>query len=215
MNIIFQNESFVVIDKQAGYLSVPSRFPDQDRRLVAGLELEKVMGRQVFPVHRLDCEVSGILIFALSPEAHKDANRIFEKHQVQKTYQAITNIAVGVPVPDRDKEFIWKAKVLRGKKRSFESPHGKTSITEAIFKGVHQDSQTYRWLLKPITGRSHQLRFDLSRKGFPILGDTLYGGQDIGNSEKIFLRACQIDFSELDFCQKWQLPTSISVQGFF
>jgi tRNA pseudouridine32 synthase/23S rRNA pseudouridine746 synthase len=64
MKIHFQNEAFVILDKDSGVLSVPSRFPDRDERLVAGLELEKLLSKQVFPVHRLDCEVSGILLFA-------------------------------------------------------------------------------------------------------------------------------------------------------
>lgn len=215
MKIIFQNEFFVMIDKNSGYLSVPSRFPDRDQRLVAGIELEKQLGQKVFPVHRLDCEVSGILMFALQAEAHKEANSIFEKHQVQKTYQALTSAQAGIQIPEIGKMFTWKAKVLRGKKRSYESPHGKLSVTEAIFQGLHNEKGQYRWTLKPITGRSHQLRFDLSRHGFPIIGDVLYGGNDIGKPEEIQLRACEIEFSNDDFCEKWKLPKQLKVVGLF
>lgn len=214
MSIVFQNDSFVIIDKESGHLSVPSRFPEQDRRLVCGLELSKQLDRQVFPVHRLDCEVSGILLFALNAQAHSEANQIFEKHQVQKTYQALTSLKGGI-LPTPFEVLTWKAKVLRGKKRSYESPHGKISITEAQFLGPHDSPQSYRWSLKPITGRAHQLRFDLSRKGFPILGDELYGGQSIDQEDKIFLRARELHFSEASFCQKWKLPQKVSVEGLF
>lgn len=212
LKIIFQNDAFILLDKPSGYLSVPGRFPEKDSRLVVGIELEKEMNRQIFPVHRLDCEVSGLMLFALTAEAHRDANQIFEKHQVQKTYQALTTALKGQALPNAGDQFTWKARVLRGKKRSFESPHGKSSITEALY---HGQKEYLQWSLKPITGRSHQLRFDLSRHGFPIVGDVLYGGEAVANEEMIFLRACHLQFSNPDFCKKWKLPEEFSVEGYF
>lgn len=224
LKIVFQNDFFALVDKPSGYLSVPSRFPDQDKRLVVGVELEKKLDRQIFPVHRLDCEVSGLLLFALTPEAHREANQIFEKHQVQKTYQALATkilatrstdekMKVRVVNPEIGEVFTWKTKVLRGKKRSYESPHGKSSITEAEYRGVKD--QRHCWSLKPITGRAHQLRFDLARHGFPILGDVLYGGEVIKEEEMIFLRACHIQFSKKEFCQRFKMPEEFSIQGYF
>lgn len=223
MKILFQNDFFVLLDKPSGYLSVPSRFPDQDKRLVVGVELQKQLDRQIFPVHRLDCEVSGIMLMALTPEAHRDANQVFEKHQVQKTYQALTtkmvpSIELESKVKYREihvqmgEILTWKTKVLRGKKRSFESPHGKLSVTEAQYQGF---TKYHQWSLKPITGRAHQLRFDLSRHGFPILGDVLYGGEEIEEKERIYLRACHLQFSQKDFCQKFKIPEQFSVPGYF
>ena len=214
MKIHFQNDFFVVLDKQAGDLSVPSRFPDQDKRLVVGVELEKQLKRQIFPVHRLDCEVSGILLFALTPESHREANQIFEKHQVQKTYQALTTKIRG-EIPAVGSEFTWKAHVLRGKKRSYESPVGKLSHTQAIYQGEHSDPASHRWSLKPITGRAHQLRFDLARHGFPILGDVLYGGEAIASPDMIYLRAHHLQFLNAEFYQRWKLPEHFSLPSFF
>jgi tRNA pseudouridine32 synthase/23S rRNA pseudouridine746 synthase len=150
----------------------------------------------------------------LNSQAHREANQIFEKHQVQKTYQALTTWKQG-EIPAPGSEYTWKARVLRGKKRSFESPHGKVSVTEAQFVGAGASQDQYHWKLRPVTGRSHQLRFDLARHGFPILGDVLYGGDVISEPEKIYLRAYRLEFLETDFYRRWDLPQEIQLEGLF
>lgn len=215
MNLIFQNKDFVAIDKFSGHLSVPGRFPDKDPRPVVGRDLESFLKQTIYPIHRLDCEVSGLILFALTAEAHREASQVFEKHQLQKTYQAITTKVTTDPLPTAGQKFTWKAQVQRGKKRSFISPHGKLSITEAEFVGPGIQEKTFHWNLKPITGRSHQLRFDLFRKGYPILGDVLYSGEKIREENKIFLRAIKIEFFQSEFVKKWNLPQQIEVKNLF
>jgi tRNA pseudouridine32 synthase/23S rRNA pseudouridine746 synthase len=205
MKIVFQNENFVIIDKPAEVLSVPGRFKEDDRP-VAGLLLQEQIGQRIFPVHRLDFEVSGILVFALNPQAHTNANKWFENKGVTKIYQAYTE-----GVPPKDQIFEWKSILLRGKKRVFESPHGKSSLTHAEF--VSSDDIGLAWILKPITGRSHQLRYECSKHGFPIVGDTLYGSQKSWRDKGIALRAQVIQFP-LE-AAKFGLPESLSVTGLF
>jgi tRNA pseudouridine32 synthase/23S rRNA pseudouridine746 synthase len=205
MKIIFQNENFIVIDKPAEVLSVPARFKEDDRP-VAGLLLQEELGQQVFPVHRLDFEVSGILVFALAAQAHTVANKWFENKQIQKIYQAYTE---GEP-PSKN-QFEWKSILLRGKKRAFESPHGKNSLTKAEF--LKSDSKGLAWNLEPVTGRSHQLRYECAKHGFPILGDKLYGSQKPWTDVGIALRASSIFFP--GEAVKFGLPESIVLPGLF
>lgn len=208
MKILFQNENFVALEKPSGWLTTPARFGDQDPRPVLGLELQKLLGQQIFPVHRLDFEVSGLVLFALNAKAHSEANSLFEAKKVQKTYQALTENK-NPYAPQIGDTVEWKSRILRGKKRAFESPHGKPSLTVAQFVGPGETG--LRWILKPVTGRSHQLRFDLSRHGYPILGDVLYGAVSRSENE-ICLRSLSLQFNDQDFCRKWKLPETLQLK---
>jgi len=191
----FENENFVLAMKPSGYLSVPSRFGDKDSRPVLGKKLEAQLGLRLFPVHRLDFEVSGLILFAKNASAHRAANQWFEQKKVRKVYQALTT---GMP-PELGKKFEWKSKILRGKKRAYESPVGKPSLTLAEYQGQVRGldgNQYLLWSLEPVTGRGHQLRFDLARHGFPIVGDVLYGSPICLNNERIQLCAVRAFFPE-------------------
>jgi 23S rRNA-/tRNA-specific pseudouridylate synthase len=212
MKIVFENEFFVAVDKEAGSLTTPARFGDKDPRPVLGLELQKSLGRQIYPVHRLDFEVSGIVLYALSASAHSQANSQFEGKSVLKTYQALSENKNPV-TPEPGAQLEWKSRILRGKKRAFESPHGKPSLTLARFVG--EGPAGLCWELKPVTGRSHQLRFDLSRHGYPIVGDVLYGAQAGLSKDRIELRSMLIEFQDAEFLRRWKLPVRLEVPGLF
>jgi tRNA pseudouridine32 synthase / 23S rRNA pseudouridine746 synthase len=218
MKILFQNDFFVAVDKPSGWLTTPARFGDKDPRPVLGLELQKELKLQIFPVHRLDFEVSGLVLYALNAKAHSQANTLFESKQVQKTYQALTENK-NPTAPDTGREFEWKSRILRGKKRAFESPHGKPSLTRATClgtRGLGGFGAGLGWELRPLTGRSHQLRFDLFRHGFSIKGDVLYGAQDpVRHQNEIALRSIRIQFQDQTFCQRWKLPDAFRTSDLF
>ncbi|GIL18575.1 MAG: ribosomal large subunit pseudouridine synthase A [Oligoflexia bacterium] len=209
MKILFQNDQVVIVDKPANWLSVPSRFQNEDGRPVVGKWLEKELKSKIFPTHRLDFEVSGIIVFAKTAEAHRLLNQAFENRKIKKTYEALTT----GELPEQ-KKFEWKAKVLRGKRRAYESPVGKPSLTlaECMGKEQAQEGKFLRWRLHPVTGRAHQLRFDLSRHGYPILGDELYGSKEKWK-EGIALRAIEIHFEDEKSRKQCGLPEKLSVQG--
>lgn len=219
LHIIFQNEHFVVVDKPAGVLTTPPRF--QDGRPILGRMLEKELGTQIFPVHRLDFEVSGLVLYALNARAHSEANTEFENRRVQKTYQAISEFGAKGQAVTKSMSVTdlkmgdwmdWKCKVLKGKKRTFESPHGQSSWTKA--KCEKREGDLLHWTLMPITGRSHQLRFDLARHGFPIVGDVLYGAKPAKENE-ISLRSLSLEFQDQSFIKKFSLPSRFSVESLF
>jgi tRNA pseudouridine32 synthase / 23S rRNA pseudouridine746 synthase len=218
LNIVFQNEFFAAVEKPSGWLTTPARFGDKDPRPVLGLELQKELGTQIFPVHRLDFEVSGLVLYALDAKAHSQANTQFEGKQVQKTYQALSENK-NPSAPAAGEEFEWKARILRGKKRAFESPHGKPSLTKSKCLGPFQLAgfgEGLGWELYPVTGRSHQLRFDLFRHGFPIKGDTLYGAVEASSvAESIALRSMEIRFLDAEFYRRWKLPQQLTVAPLF
>ena len=209
-NIVFQNNFFIALDKPHNYLTTPSRMGEADLRPCLGLELQALLGQQIFPVHRLDFEVSGLTLFALQPRAHALANGWFEKRLVVKTYQAITEGTV----PKGPFPMIWKNKLVRGKKRSFEAPHGQLATTEA-FLARGSTTNTLKWQLHPLTGKPHQLRVHLSMNGFPIWGDKLYGSQVENPSTGIALRSVQLNFKNCHEREEFELGEEIVVPPLF
>lgn len=223
IQIVFENSHFVICDKPAGVLSTPSRMGAEDERNCLGIALQKQLGVQIYPVHRLDFEVSGLVMYAKSADAHRKSNAWFEHKTVSKTYRALTTPQDFSHIPDNVKnsrqkfavsegqQFEWKSRILRGKRRAYESPEGKDSLTLAQYLGVN-DKGYLQWDLQPVTGRSHQLRFDLSRHGFPIVGDTLYGSKVVWtDKDAIALRAFKIDFTKAPGAQELQLPPVIQL----
>lgn len=224
IQIVFENQHFVICDKPSGVLSTPSRFEETDSRACLGTELQANLNVQIYPVHRLDFEVSGLVMYAKSAEAHRIANAWFENKQIQKTYRALTtgqdfsHIPVNVQNPrtpidvNKQTSFEWKSKILRGKRRAYESPQGKPSLTRAHF--LRASAKGYlEWDVQPVTGRSHQLRFDLSRHGFPIVGDELYGSRDEWGSHSIALRSYRIDFINAPKAKSFGLSEIVEVSS--
>jgi tRNA pseudouridine32 synthase/23S rRNA pseudouridine746 synthase len=190
VNVLFENDHLITVDKKSGWLTTPARDP-QDTRPCLGRELQAQIGRQIYPVHRLDFEVSGIVLFAKTAEAHRIAQWWFEKCLIDKLYLAET-VAGHSPAPME--WTLWTSKILRGKKRAYESPHGQISETRA--RVIEAGVKSWHWELNPITGRSHQLRWALANFGTPILGDVLYGGpQDRPGS--IRLRAVSLGLTRV------------------
>ena len=195
LSILFESESFVAIDKPAGVLSIPARSPD-DPRICIGKVLQEQKGKKIFPVHRLDFEVSGVLLFALTPAAHRVANKWFENHEVKKTYEAWTEVDEGGRQKIYESRTLWESLLVRGKKRAFEADYGKLSKTLAQWTGdtLWNGEPALTWEIQPLTGRSHQLRYELTKHGFPILGDELYGAKIPYMADAIALRAVAIQF---------------------
>ena len=222
ISAVFENEHFFIADKPSGVLTTPSRFAEEDGRRCLGTELQDQLGFQIYPVHRLDFEVSGLVVFAKNADSHRAANGWFEKKQVHKSYQALTTSQSFVHMPadvENDREAIsllpgqgyaWESRQLRGKRRAYESSQGKPCLTHAHFLGI-SPAGFLQWDLEPVTGRPHQLRFDLSRHGFPIVGDILYGSSVEWAPNTIALRSYRIDFQSCAQAAKFGLPSKIEV----
>lgn len=206
--VIFENPRFIAVDKPGGVLTVPGREGENDTRLCLSSQLSCAGGR-VWPIHRLDFEVSGLVLFAKDAEAHRAANGWFESRDIKKLYVALTT---GAPDPGwtPGAQFEWKSNLLRGKKRAYESPHGKPSVTIATWMGIELGQQS-KWHLEPLTGRSHQLRYELSHHGFPIVGDKLYGSTLSFGENVIALRSIRLDFSGCSAAKQYELPEVISL----
>lgn len=183
-DFVWENDELLVVNKHAGVLSVPGRLGVKDPRPCLSQYLRQELDASLMPVHRLDFEVSGLLILAKGPLAHRKLNQAFEQRQLQKTYYAISSL------PEETDENLrlalsrghdWTSLLVKGKKRTFIAPHGKTARTHGRLVQYSQAGSWALWRLSPLTGYTHQLRVELSHRFNPILGDTRYGWS--GSSE--------------------------------
>jgi len=209
LKIVFENENFLAVDKPAGWLSVPGRTGASDPRPCLSDEVKRLRPGAL-QVHRLDSEVTGLMLFARNADAHRTASLWFEGHQIQKYYSAWTE---GARPPEAG-PLVWESRLERGKKRAYEAPHGKRSSTRATWlreQRLTSGAKAQVWRLEPRTGRSHQLRYELAKHGFPVLGDRLYGATTSWREHEIALRAVRISFEEAQGATGLGLPDLLAV----
>lgn len=171
LDIIYQDDDIVVLNKQSGLLTVAGRLPEHQDCLAH--RVQKVLPTATI-VHRLDMATSGIILMALNKDAHVAISRQFEHRKTEKRYLARvygqlkeTAGEINLPLicdwPNRPKQMV-------------DHQRGKPSLTK--YQLLEQSEQTALVELTPITGRSHQLRVHMMSLGHPILGDRLYAHAD-------------------------------------
>jgi tRNA pseudouridine32 synthase/23S rRNA pseudouridine746 synthase len=195
--IIYEDEAVIVVEKPSGMPSVPGldgRTSLQEWLKDAVPEEQfsyaKSKPRDIHPVHRLDMDTSGVMLFAKTSDTAVNLRRQFEEHTIRKTYiarvSATTDEAGSVTLPlspDYDER----------PRQKVDFKHGKPAHTEYETICINTDG-TADLRLYPHTGRTHQLRVHCAHTlglGHPILGDLLYGGDQ---ADRLCLHALSITF---------------------
>jgi len=165
LDIIFEDEDMIVLNKPAGLLSIPDRFGKEAS--LKSLLIEKF--GNIFTVHRLDQQTSGLIIFAKTAEAHKELSEIFEGRTIVKKYLGLVNgrpLQTGVI-----EEFMMEHPIKKGQMII----HAKGKESKTSYEVVKYFKQ-YAWVSFQIyTGRTHQIRLHAKHIGHPIVSDDLYG----------------------------------------
>lgn len=164
--IIFQHEDFVAVDKPSGLLTIPDR---EGKDLSLKLLLKEEYG-DVFTVHRLDRNTSGVVVFALNEAMHKHLSQQFEGRETEKMYNGLV---LGKPVESKGTvhEPIAEHPVKKGLMTVWRK--GKESLTEYT---VLDSYRLFSWMqFKILTGRTHQIRVHMKHIGHPVACDDLYG----------------------------------------
>ena len=181
LNIIFQDEHYVAIDKPSGLL-VHRSFLDKHETQFAMQMLRDQLGQHVFPVHRLDRPTSGVLLFALSSEAARKMNEVFTNHQMTKRYLALVRgFAPEHRLVDRPlKEELDKIadKFADQNKAPQEAQTEFRCLHQAVLPVPLGKYPSIRYSLVacyPKTGRKHQIRRHLNYLAYPIIGDVNHG----------------------------------------
>jgi tRNA pseudouridine32 synthase/23S rRNA pseudouridine746 synthase/23S rRNA pseudouridine1911/1915/1917 synthase len=169
IRIIYEDKHIIAIDKPRGLLSVATDF-DTSKNLHSLLKA-KFKPRRVYPVHRLDQDTSGVIIFALSEAARDELKSTFEKHAIERRYKAIVEGHL------KEKSGVWSSYQYEDKGyyvRTTQIPEkGKLAVTHYA---VIKESQNYTLLdLALETGRKNQIRVHCKEAGHPVAGDKKYG----------------------------------------
>lgn len=182
IRLLHVDDDILVACKPAGLLSVPGRGEDRTDCLIARL---RQSFDRVLLVHRLDLDTSGLIVLALNPQAQVHLGRQFETRRISKRYVALV---AGKPAEDRgriDLPLIVDWPNRPRQKVCHES--GRKARTD--WRVLRQHAGHARIQLKPVTGRSHQLRVHMLAMGHPILGDPLYATGAAGDYPRLMLHA--------------------------
>jgi 23S rRNA pseudouridine1911/1915/1917 synthase len=164
--ILYADSHIVVVDKPCGLLSVSTYYEQQDTAHDI-LKSSKKYGR-VFPVHRLDRETSGVMVFAISDQARQNLKEQFHSHSIDREYHAIVEGVI-----EKEKG-VWKHRLIEDANYVMR-PGAKGALSITHFSKA-LSSKKYSYLVCHLeTGKKNQIRVGASFAGHPIIGDTKYG----------------------------------------
>ncbi len=184
--ILYTDEDLLVADKPAGLLTVPLQ-GDDEPDLVARLGEQ---GERVIPVHRLDREVSGAVLFARNSATRAALEALFRARTIAKTYWAL---AAGRPRPSAGE---WKYPILEEGSHARVSALGQRSITR--YRTIESLPNTTALEIDLVTGRRNQIRLHAAHSGHPLIGERKYArGKDSPvrlRSRRVALHAWKLRF---------------------
>lgn len=199
IDLVYADESVLVLNKPAGLLSVPGRGEDKQDCLSRRVQ-------QHFPdaliVHRLDMATSGLMLMARGTARQRALGKSFEHREVRKRYMAMVDGRL-LPAENADGWGLIDLPIVvdwpRRPLRIIDAVLGKPSQTRWQALAFDEGTNSTRVALEPITGRSHQLRVHLKALGHPILGDRLYAPEAVqARATRLLLHACALQFSHPD-----------------
>ena len=191
--LLHDDEALLAVDKPAGLATIPERNRAADC-LLARLAAGDVSGARGAPgeprgrllvVHRLDKDVSGVIVFAKTSAAHRALCLQFERREVRKTYIALVYGEVAADEGTIDAPL----REFGSGRMSVDAARGKPSIT--TYRVLQRLPSGFTLLeVSPLTGRRHQIRAHLHHLGHPLVGDARYGAA--GAAGRLMLHALRL-----------------------
>ncbi|TEU29203.1 pseudouridylate synthase [Acinetobacter seifertii] len=190
--ILFENDDLLVVDKPHFLTISPTGQYVQETLLV---RLKKKTGNEFLtPIHRLDRETAGVVLFCKRPQSRGVYQQLFADRQVHKIYHAIAQYKAELKFPQTLKLYLDKGTPFY---TMCVIPHTKTN-TETKIELLEHNQSWAKYCLTPTTGKQHQLRVHLSHLGIPIKNDPFYPivqhKADDDFSQPLQLLAKQISF---------------------
>jgi tRNA pseudouridine32 synthase/23S rRNA pseudouridine746 synthase len=186
--ILHADSDLLLVRKPDLLLSIPGRHPLNKDCLITRLQRDYPTASIV---HRLDLDTSGIMVIPLNKPTHAHISRQFQQREVKKSYHAIV---YGVVEQNEGKvELPIRSDWENRPRQMICHERGKSALThyEVLERGVDRT----RMLLKPVTGRSHQLRIHMRELDHPILGCDMYAHETaLGMASRLMLHASTLEF---------------------
>ncbi len=188
VKILYRDPHLLLVRKPDLLLSVPGRNPLNKDCVISRLQVE-------FPsasmVHRLDLDTSGIMVIPLDKATHASISRQFQQRRVEKSYHAV--VYGKVEQDEGEIDLPIAADWANRPRQVICAERGKSALTR--YKVLERQADRTRLLLKPVTGRSHQLRIHLREIGHPILGCDMYAHPEaLGMAPRLMLHATTLAF---------------------
>lgn len=187
LRIVYEDEWLVIADKPAGMLSVPGKSQRASAQDVLSAQLS---GISLFPVHRLDMQTSGLLMFAKTEDVQRMMHKAFATREVRKMYYAVLDGAFRGP-KEGYVELPLAADYMNRPRQKVDMAEGKNAVTHYYILNISANRTHVK--LFPLTGRTHQLRVHCAHPdglGLPIVGDDLYGTHNV----RLMLHAETLEF---------------------
>ncbi len=186
LSVLFEDDDVLAVDKPEGLASIPERDTTQESLLSL---LSAARRTKLYVVHRLDKEVSGVILFAKNAAAHKFLNEQFSHHIIRKTYLTLVH---GV-VAQENGTIDAPLRQFGSGRMGVDSKRGKESVT--TFQVLKRFNSHTLVEAHPVTGRRHQIRVHCYSVGHPIVGDPLYGEREMQRRfPRLMLHARRIEY---------------------
>ena len=178
MDILYSDKQIIVAIKPVG-LDSEAEFPSA---------LKEQLGGDIFPIHRLDKNVGGVMVYARSKQSAAQLSRAVQEGTMVKEYVAMVH---GTPPETGDwKDLLWKDSK---KNKVFVVKRQRGGVKKARLEFTRlTEGETSLVRIRLHTGRSHQIRVQFSSRGFPLVGDHKYGSRDEKTAPMLF--SCRITF---------------------
>lgn len=186
--IVFEESDYLVLNKPAG---IPSHASVDNRIDNSLYQLELVQNIKLHITHRLDTLTEGLIVYGKTERFVKKFNYQIQNRLVQKKYVALVQTTFSLP----QKLIHYMESSPRAPKKLTDFFQEKSALCELLIEkqSVFLD---HSWIkINLLTGRTHQIRAQMSAVGAPILGDTLYGSTSAWKNAGIALKACELEFN--------------------
>lgn len=176
LDVVFEDQAILVVDKPAGWLVEP--LPGEAHSEVTLLDLigDHLRGAaraRAYVVHRIDRDTSGLVLFALSPDARDDLKTQFERRTPERIYLAVVHGVVDPPAGTWRDRLVWDKERLVQKRAHMHEERAKDAIAHYRVLEQHQAAAVIEVSL--VTGKRNQIRVQAGLRGLPLVGERLYG----------------------------------------